>query len=308
MKRETLWNAIGQIDPELVWDAAPGRKGRRGAPWMRWGALAACLCLTAGLFALPRGSGRWAELAENFRPDLSELAPVPRWEELSDPQRYQFFSFQGLEYTGRGAQLPEDRLGEPLGEGEALGWDEYAQGDRERRTAVQVRAVTRIDRQCALAVQFPGGPEWYAFVQPAYRPGTLGEFIRALNLEEELTFGPAYCERRDGSGEYLSFRYDGVEADRVWALLLSAPESENVWDDLAQAPLQDLSLSVNLPLLGYENISIGISADGWLTTNILDTGKQFFVGEEAAQAFLDHVQRECRGQEFVPEGGPSVPE
>ncbi len=309
MKRETLWRAVGQIDPELVWDAAPGRGRSPGRAWKRWGALAACLCLAAGLFTLAPGEGRWAELAENFRPLCpSETLAVPRWETRTVPQRYGYLPFDALEYSGQGVRIPEDRLGELLGEGEALGWDEYAPEDRERRIAVQVRAVTKIDRQCAVAVQFQGEPGWYAFVQSAYRPETLGELIRALNLEEELTFGPAYCSGRDSSGAWVTLRYDGVEAGRVWQLLRSSPEAENVWDDLGQTPLRDLSLSVNVPLLGYENISVSVSADGWLMTNILDTGKQFFVGEENTGAFLDYVLTQCRKTELRPDGGPAVPE
>ena len=44
-------------------------------------------------------------------------------------------------------------------------------------------------------------------------------------------------------------------------------------------------------------------------TNILDTGKLFFVGEENTRAFIDYVLNECDGYEAVyTEEGEPLPE
>ena len=56
-----------------------------------------------------------------------------------------------------------------------------------------------------------------------------------------------------------------------------------------------LDLSVSLPLLGYDNISISLREGGWVLTNLLSTGKLFQVGEEAAGDFVRYVLEECPG-------------
>ncbi|MDE7212010.1 MAG: hypothetical protein K2O03_11300, partial [Lachnospiraceae bacterium] len=57
--------------------------------------------------------------------------------------------------------------------------------------------------------------------------------------------------------------------------------------------------SVNVPILGYQNVSIAVMENGYVKTNILDTGKLFCIGEENAQALVDYVLKECEGYEMV---------
>lgn len=52
MKNEILLDALGKLDEELVVEAAPGRKPpekAKIAAWVKWGAMAACLCLIAAV-------------------------------------------------------------------------------------------------------------------------------------------------------------------------------------------------------------------------------------------------------------------
>ena len=52
-------------------------------------------------------------------------------------------------------------------------------------------------------------------------------------------------------------------------------------------------------MLGYENISLGVTENGYLTTNILNTGKAFFIGAEKAQMFMDYVIENCEGYDII---------
>ena len=47
MSGKRLFRAMRQIDAQLILDAAPGewKKARKGSMWVKWGALAACLCV-----------------------------------------------------------------------------------------------------------------------------------------------------------------------------------------------------------------------------------------------------------------------
>ena len=60
-----------------------------------------------------------------------------------------------------------------------------------------------------------------------------------------------------------------------------------------------ISVSINIELLGYENISLTVTEDGYLTTNILDTGKAFFIGKEKAEEFYGYVRENCEGTEKI---------
>ena len=47
MKGKKLFQAMRNIDPQLILDAAPSEKSRASRAWIRWESLAACLCLVA---------------------------------------------------------------------------------------------------------------------------------------------------------------------------------------------------------------------------------------------------------------------
>ncbi len=53
MKKEDLFLAVGGVDEQRIAAAGMAVKAKRTAPiWMKWGALAACLCLAVGLTVL----------------------------------------------------------------------------------------------------------------------------------------------------------------------------------------------------------------------------------------------------------------
>ena len=55
MKKERLLDAFGQIDEEFIEEADPEKKKKAKKKsnkntWVKWGAMAACLCLIVGVF------------------------------------------------------------------------------------------------------------------------------------------------------------------------------------------------------------------------------------------------------------------
>ena len=67
-------NAMGYIDDDLVTGAIEYKRTKKKNSWMKWGAMAACLCLVVGLFAnsfikpsttqVPLSGGILAEVTE----------------------------------------------------------------------------------------------------------------------------------------------------------------------------------------------------------------------------------------------------
>ena len=60
-----------------------------------------------------------------------------------------------------------------------------------------------------------------------------------------------------------------------------------------------MGISTNVDILGFNNISLSVTEDGYLTTNILATGKAFYIGEEKVQTFINFVQNELEGCEII---------
>ena len=59
-----------------------------------------------------------------------------------------------------------------------------------------------------------------------------------------------------------------------------------------------MSISVDIPILG-RNSSIWLTEDGYLCTNILGTGKAFYIGEEKVAEFIYYVVMHCPDRTVV---------
>ena len=60
-----------------------------------------------------------------------------------------------------------------------------------------------------------------------------------------------------------------------------------------------MEISVDIPILGYRNISCSLTEEGYLVTNILDTGKAFFIGKEKVQEFVNYIIANYEGYRIV---------
>lgn len=311
MNAKKFSEAMGEIDGKYLDEAIQYKKKATKFRWVKWGAMAACLCLVLSGVFLYQAENRYPvkELpgAAGKPPETEEL---PRWEELEIYGQYDKIALGGLEYQAGWGVVPKEQLGAKLGDVTAAGWDNYAERageDANRYRGAAVYEIENISVQCAIAVQYEGMDTFYSAVNPSYRPDTLGDFIEDLDLQNTLVINWASYDYHKPIGGLAGIRFENLDPNRVWELLLSNPSAVNEYDDLDPGqPKEILGLSVSVPLLGYENISISIRESGFVMTNILSTGKLFHIGEESTQAFVDYVLRECDGYEIVYKSDPNA--
>lgn len=151
-----------------------------------------------------------------------------------------------------------------------------------------------------------GDIDYYVYVNSYYRPTTLGEFMRDLNLEEITFFGTIYYNYWDeDSQENINVEFYDVDNKIIWQKLFNNKNLENIYSDndigkyTSEKITQSISISVDIPLLGYKNISVSLTDKGYLLTNILDTGKGFYIGEDKVQEFLNYIKENYDGYKIV---------
>lgn len=314
------WNeAMNLISERYIGEAIrPVRRGGRKQWIPALLSAAACLGLvtTACILSRPKllePERSWPVKYVKREAAGQEILEIPRWDAMEIYNQYNRIDWNSLSYSARSGRVGEAQLGKKLGDTTAHGRDEYAAAageNADRSLAASVYEIKGISADCAVAVRYDGREAYYAAVNSFYRPDTLGQFMRDLNLDGTLQFNYILYSFRKPSGEYADIRFDSPDDAKIRELLLSAENAENKYDELNfQLPAEILQISVSIPLLGYENISISVHEDGCLMTNILDTGKLFFVGEENTRAFIDYVLNECDGYEAVyTEEGEPLPE
>lgn len=226
----------------------------------------------------------------------------PKWEEKPIWQRFPEFERtinSKMRYTVRNVNIDKSMVEEPLEEVNLRGYDIYTETTYDM--VGKVYRIKGINPVCAVALQYPDRSDFFPAVNSGYKPATLGEFITDLNLREHLRVGIVYHSYRDADGTLHDRQYAGLTAEKVWEMLLSDNTLRNEYDeeDWQAQWNTKISIRIDMPLLGYQNISISLSEDGYLRTNLLDTEKAFHIGTDKVEDFMTYVQNHCRVQETL---------
>jgi hypothetical protein len=235
---------------------------------------------------------------------------TPHWDEMPITQKFSTVIFNGVEYTvstvlfdqseaGLGAweidqsgswfgtlEIDPAEITELVGTATASGYDAYE--GKEYAINCDIYSLRSISSECAIAVKFEDYDGYYPFKNPYYVPETLGDLIDDLNLRENLVFNQIHYDYFEGD-VYVSTVYTLTDYAVIWHLLLADTSAKNEPDVMNNGNIMGISLDVKT--IGYRNISLSVNDMGYLQTNILDTLKSFYIGEDNVRAFVDYVLR-----------------
>lgn len=221
----------------------------------------------------------------------------PKWEDKPIWQRFPDFErFQIGSYTVHDITVDKGMVEECLEDVNLHGYDIYTETGYD--IVGKVYRIKGINPNCAVALQYPDRTDFFPAVCSKYYPATLGQFISDLNLREHLRVGTVYHSYRDAGGTIHDKEYAGLTVEKVWEMLLCDEALCNEYDetDWQRQWNNKISIRIDMPLLGYQNISISLSEDGYLRTNLLDTEKLFHIGKDKVDAFMEYVEENCRLQ------------
>lgn len=319
MKKERLLHAMSEIGDDLITEAAPEKKEKiRKFPY-KWISAAACLALAAIL-----GAGIWqsgvSKLPIEPFPELKESGNsfsetndiyqrgennliVKKWSEMTPKEQYNSLKFNSFALNGRYQEIPAEKIGALLGSGTAEGFDRHKNVTHAMNAAVY--EILGVSRECAVAAQLEGRSDYFVYVNCEYQPETLGDFIRDLNLKENMSFGFAYYSPEKGDPDYTEkggvlHEYTDLTDEKIWEMLLSDETAPAV--PATGNEVYKMYMGMEFPLLGYSNMALGVTEDGYLLTNILDTQKMFYIGTEKTEAFVSYVRENCEKDRNVYRG------
>lgn len=185
----------------------------------------------------------------------------------------------------------------------------------------------------------------WGYLNYNYRPATLAQLIADLNLTENLHMGTLYYNTFNGR-RYNAWQIDGLDGAKLWEMLFAnlsaAPQRLTVKIDpeaivqeaqeqgaMVSPPYDptgeyiyertlasDINIGISLPALGIENLSIGVSREGWMWTNLLSSGNYFAVSPTLVDEILAYAKAEGNVQDITPvepvtapaTAAPSLPE
>lgn len=237
----------------------------------------------------------------------SSTAVLPKWNEMTISQQFYELEYNNSRYSSRVTKISSDNILKKLGNAILTGYDVYTETTYNKKA--ELYSIKNISENCAISIKFEGDTEYYVYVNSYYRPTTLGEFMNDLNLQKIVSFGTIYYdyweEESNGKMEYKNVEFYNVDNKIIWQKLFDNIDLENIHDDnntsryTSERYSQRIGISVDIPLLGYKNISVSLTDKGYLLTNLLDTGKAFYIGENKVQEFLEYLKENYDGYQIV---------
>lgn len=243
----------------------------------------------------------------------TDTAVIPKWNEMSISQQFNEVEYNNSKYSSRITKISNNNILKNIGNATLTGYDTYTETTYNKKA--KLYSIKDIEEKCAIAIKFEGDTDYYVYVNSYYRPTTLGEFTKDLNLEEIISFGTIYYNYWDEDlQEDINVEFYGVDNKIIWQKLFNNKNLENIYSDndtekyTSERFSQSIGISVDIPLLGYKNISVSLTDKGYLLTNILDTGKGFYIGEDKVQEFLDYIKDNYNGYKivYVDESGSGI--
>jgi len=293
MTGEQLLKNMDLIDPELV-TAAEAQPIRKRNAFRLWTAAVVAAAAAVALFLLWKpDSGITVNIGgieRNYKTaTVSQAETVPHfpWEYLTEMERYTHMILDGKTFRTRARTVRAELLGDPIGEGVfpvenmETGTD-YSQ----KQTAYSIQSIHPSQ---AVAVKL--GDDYCVFINDSYSPPpNLGTFWDAVSLSDnvKLEYFTLYIgDNKDN--QHLSLR---LEDDRaVWTILdkcRSAPYLE--LDRFFDSGVETVGFSVTSEKLGVYKHAFQISSDGYLTTNLMEWGYAFQIGEASAKEIISYVK------------------
>ncbi len=330
-KKEFLQDSIGLIDDDIVKEAKDEPR-RKNTPWARLIAVAACVAILAaavpvGFLIADRATpqidggqetennsektdatvnttpqfdenGReiWLDnrkYKEGLKPYGEELAYEWSWEYLDIYEKFWLIDVNNEPYYYVNKKIPEDLLGEHLGEMLAYGYDDFGDGGRYEIDCVAYSIKGAPDND-AIAVKLEGTDEFVVYSIFRYKfdpPKTFGEMIALKNLSENISFLNYYYDHdEDVWTAAKKYELSIEQSDHVWKIFTEkCADAEAIKYEDYHGSGQKISLVVSSDILPMNGLAIEVYAEGYIKTNIFLYGSCFFIGKSAANEIIEYV-------------------
>ena len=120
----------------------------------------------------------------------TDTAVIPKWNEMSISQQFNEVEYNNSKYSSRITKISNNNILKNIGNATLTGYDTYTETTYNKKA--ELYSIKDIEEKCAIAIKFEGDTDYYVYVNSYYRPTTLGEFTKDLNLEEIISFGTKF--------------------------------------------------------------------------------------------------------------------
>ena len=300
MKIPRMANSVGQIDDDLITEAAECKKKKKNN-WMKWGPLAACFAVLviAGAAILPsllgnNTPGGTNDRYKNHIIQAGESSIVWPWKYLTVYEKYTELKIDGVEYKSQGRLVSENFVGDLIGIYSVVGYDNIDGG--KYTEDFEVYQLKYADKSELVAVKMEG--TCYTFKRDKYEPPhTLGELFELVDLSNAIELNRFSVNGDSPNKKYYTLRND----DYVLEVLAECENAPFVEDEKWVAHDREYySFTITSETLGVYKVAMYVTADGYLWTNAFNYQYLFNIGEDAAGKIIKYAKENSTEAEYEP--------
>lgn len=228
--------------------------------------------------------------------DREAAYTMPIWDDLSYPEKFSELTYKNVNFITTKAKIDKSEIKDFISKTSLNGTDTNTK--KVYKISAEIYSVKSIESKFLIAVKYEGQNDFYSFIDDSYVPATLGDLIDDLDLHNNLILNNKiyYSYWKDGimtNNNYIQMEYSLPNASVVWDLLLSDRTATIKSSELYSTPEMDISIDVKI--VGQSNISLAVTKDGYLQTNIFNTAKVFYIGQDKTKVFVDYVLKNGHG-------------
>ena len=300
MKIPRMANSVGQIDDDLITEAAECKKKKKNN-WMKWGSLAACFAVLviAGAAILPSLLGNNTPGGTNDRYkdhiiQAGESSIVWPWKYLTVYEKYTELKIDGVEYRSHGRLVSENLVGDLIGIYSVVGYDNIDGG--KYTEDFEVYQLKYADKSELVAVKMEG--TCYVFKKNKYEPPcTLGELFELVDISNAIDLNRFSVNGDSPNKKYYTLSND----DYVWEVLAECENAPFVEDEKWVAHDREYySFTITSETLGVYKVAMYVTVDGYLWTNAFNYQYLFIIGEDAAGKIIKYAKENSTEAEYEP--------
>ncbi|MDE6764574.1 MAG: hypothetical protein K2J73_12980 [Oscillospiraceae bacterium] len=219
-----------------------------------------------------------------------EIAIVPRWEDMSDFDRYIYLQYNENEYSITMDKFDKSEL-TFLQNGELYGIDEYT--DKRYSMPCAFYKIKNISENYMIAAPTADG-NYTAFINSRYRPDSLGSYLEDIDFSNRCKLTTIKSETNDlVDDEVFSryFEYDLPDLQQAVEKLLA--ENSDAVPEINPPPVMDRYFII----CGDDTFpTLRISDGGYIGV----LGKYFKIGEDKTESFMEYIEENSVKTEYDP--------
>lgn len=314
MKKDEMLEKMELIDERFIEEAAPdGGMGENGGrvrtvlkvliPAALVAAAALFVVLASRQFFRPEGPEKTPYETkvvypggETEKATEQETATERRWEEMETYERFTAMTLGGTLYEACYVRIDDAAAGEKLSDMHFV--TEDWNGNPEEIDG-EVFRISGINPEYLICVRYQDTEGTYSFLNPCVLPKDLGDFFSGLNAESQLlTMDTATYYYCDPEGHYHNIQFEGITREFILNDILEAYQDAPYSQEF-MVERTAMSFGVQIPELCGHYMSLGISENGYLWSNLMHVGHCFYIGEDAAKALIEKVDQSFTGYELI---------